>query len=72
MSHLENRGVETKIHYPVPIHLQEASRELGYKLGDFPVTEEQAKSILSLPIYPELEQDQLELVANSIQSFYTR
>jgi dTDP-4-amino-4,6-dideoxygalactose transaminase len=56
-SYLAERGVGTAIHYPVPIHLQEAYRDLGYQRGDFPVTEACADEILSLPMYPELRED---------------
>lgn len=49
---LKNYGVDTLIHYPLPIHLQPAYRDLGYKFGDFPVAEKTAKEILSLPIWP--------------------
>ncbi len=66
---IEN-GVETKVHYPVPIHLQAPYRELGYKEGDFPVCESQAKSILSLPIHQYLKQNQIQYAANLIQRFY--
>ncbi len=66
---LEN-GIETKIHYPIPIHLQEASKYFGYKEGDFPVVESQAKKILSLPIYPGLKEWQIEYVINKIKTFF--
>jgi dTDP-4-amino-4,6-dideoxygalactose transaminase len=58
-SYLAERGVGTAIHYPVPIHLQEAYRDLGYRRGDFPVTEACADEILSLPMYPELREDEV-------------
>lgn len=67
---LAERGVETKVHYPVPIHLQEAAKDLGYRAGDFPVTERQARRILSLPNRPELTDDDVAHVAYSIRSFY--
>jgi dTDP-4-amino-4,6-dideoxygalactose transaminase len=51
---LAAKGIETGLHYPVPLHLQEAYRFLGYKVGDFPVSERLSNSILSLPMYPEL------------------
>ena len=66
---LEN-GVETKIHYPIPIHLQKCAEGLGYKAGDFPVTEKQSRMILSLPIHQYLTQNQLELVVKSVRKFY--
>ncbi len=69
---LLQQGIETKVHYPIPIHLQEVLKPLGYKRGDFPVAEKQAEKILSLPIYPELTQEQLELVVSEICNFYER
>jgi len=68
--YLAERGIETKIHYPIPIHLQQPAKALGYKKGDFPAAEAQAKKILSLPIYPELSNKQVEEVINGVKSFY--
>jgi dTDP-4-amino-4,6-dideoxygalactose transaminase len=59
-------GVNTGIHYPVPLHLQPAYRRLGYSPGDFPVTERLASTILSLPMFPQLEPSQIEYVANTV------
>lgn len=66
---LAERGIQTAIHYPVPIHLQPAAKNLGYNLGDFPETEAQAKKILSLPINQFLDPYQIETVANTINDF---
>jgi dTDP-4-amino-4,6-dideoxygalactose transaminase len=63
---LAERGVATGIHFPVPIHLQPACDDLGYREGDFPVTEQIAREVLSLPMYPELSTDQIRYVAESI------
>ena len=59
-------GIETGLHYPVPLHLQEAYRSLGYCAGDFPVTEHLAAHILSLPMFPELPEEALEFVAETL------
>ncbi len=67
---LSDRGIGTAIHYPVPIHLSTAGKELGYAEGSFPVAEMQAHQILSLPIYPELTVAQLEEVCQNIKLFY--
>ncbi len=67
--HLKARGISTGIHYPIPLHLQPAYRHLGYKKGDFPITEECARQVLSLPIYPELTRAQMEEVAQAIKEF---
>lgn len=68
-AHLAGRGISTGIHYPIPIHLQPAYQDLGHKEGDFPVTERYAKSILSLPMYAELTEDQIKWVVESIREF---
>jgi dTDP-4-amino-4,6-dideoxygalactose transaminase len=68
--HLAARGVDSKVHYPTPLHLQEAAADLGYKKGDFPVAERLAGEILSLPIYPELTSAQQEAVVEGVRSFY--
>lgn len=70
--YLQDQGIGTAIHYPIPIHLQEAASNLGYRVGSFPVAETQAKRILSLPVYSELEQWQLEHVAEAVQRFSPR
>jgi dTDP-4-amino-4,6-dideoxygalactose transaminase len=69
---LGDNGVETKIHYPVPIHLQRPCRAMGWKEGDFPVCEQQAREIISLPIHEYLSEDQIAYVAHQITSFYRR
>ncbi|MFA6562317.1 MAG: DegT/DnrJ/EryC1/StrS family aminotransferase [Verrucomicrobiia bacterium] len=66
------QGVETKVHYPVPIHLQPAARSLGYQRGDLAVTERLTKTILSLPVYPELTAEQKLLVVQTIRTFYKK
>lgn len=65
-NHLSQRGVATGIHYPLPLHLQPAYRDLGYGPGDFPVTERYAAEILSLPMYPELGSEAIARVASAI------
>lgn len=67
---LAENGVETKVHYPMPIHLQKPYAELGYKKGDFPKCEAQAEKILSLPIHQYLSEDQIYYTTNSIRRFY--
>jgi dTDP-4-amino-4,6-dideoxygalactose transaminase len=67
---LKERGIGTGIHYPVPIHIQNAMRNYGGKKGDFPVTEKIVDQILSIPQYPELTDEAIRTVASSIQDFY--
>ena len=66
------QGIETKINYPVPVHLMQAYAFLGYKTGDLPVTELLAATILSLPIYPEMPLEHVARVIEAIRSFYSR
>jgi dTDP-4-amino-4,6-dideoxygalactose transaminase len=61
---LHDRGIETAIHYPVPVHLQKAYAHLGYKPGDLPVTEKLCQQCLSLPIYPELSKEKIFTVTS--------
>lgn len=69
---LTSKGIGTGLHYPVPLHLQEAYEYLGYRKGDFPVAEEYAKQILSLPMFPELTGDEIARVASEIKTFLAR
>lgn len=71
-AHLSNAGIGTEIYYPLPLHLQKCFKYLGYKKGDFPVSEKSAKGALALPIYPELKEAEQKYVVSSINEFYTR
>jgi dTDP-4-amino-4,6-dideoxygalactose transaminase len=62
VDYLRRRQIHAAVHYPCPIHLMEAHRDLGYKPGDFPACEAAAESVLSLPLYPEMTDDQVETV----------
>jgi len=66
---LGEKGIGTGLHYPVPLHLQKAYRHLGYNKGSFPVVEETAERLLSLPMFPELTKNQIEHVVTSIREF---
>jgi dTDP-4-amino-4,6-dideoxygalactose transaminase len=68
-SHLAARGVQTGIHYPVPIHLQQAYSDLGLGKGSFPTTEKLADEILSLPLFAELSEKQIEAVIEGVSTF---
>jgi dTDP-4-amino-4,6-dideoxygalactose transaminase len=67
--YLNERGIDTGIHYPTPIHLQPAYKDLGYQPGDFPVAEAMANEILSLPMYPELSDEQIRQIVETIREF---
>ncbi len=66
---LGERGIQTGIHYPNPVHLQKAYEGLGYSDGEFPVTERTANEQLSLPMYPELPDEDVERVAEAVRAF---
>jgi dTDP-4-amino-4,6-dideoxygalactose transaminase len=67
---LKERGIFTGIHYPVPNHLQPALNFLGYKQGDFPVTEKVVSEIISLPMFAELTDEEIQTVADSVRAFF--
>ncbi len=67
---LKSKGVATSIYYPKPLHLQKCFEYLGYKEGQFPVTEKMCKQILALPIYPELTNEEVEYICECIKEFY--
>ncbi len=69
VEHLKAQGVSTGIHYPIPVHLQSGYRDLGYKVGDFPHTEQACNEVLSLPMYAELSSGAVAQVSDSIRQF---
>lgn len=69
LDYLLKNEISCGIHYPIPIHLQKAFKYLGYKKGDFPITEKYAKQILSLPMFPELTKEEIERIATKILEF---
>jgi dTDP-4-amino-4,6-dideoxygalactose transaminase len=68
--HLTDRQIGSEIYYPLPLHLQESLRGLGYQRGDFPESERAAEEVLALPMYPELRDDEQEIVVETIRTFY--
>ena len=72
MEFLKENEISCGIHYPLPLHLQQSLKFLGYKEGDFPITEQAAKEILSLPMYPELTEEQIKYIADKIKKFYLK
>lgn len=69
-SYLAEQGVATGLHYPVPLHQQNAYKNMGYHTGDFPVTEKVAAEILSLPMFPQLTTEQTDYVISKINAFF--
>lgn len=72
IKYLDEHKIPSMIYYPVPLHLQEAYRYLGYKESDFPVSGTLCREVLSLPVHTEMEQDQLEFITQKILSFFER
>lgn len=70
MVYLAERGIDTKIHYPILLHRQPAAADLGYGEGSFPVAEDQVTRMVSLPIYPELTEEEVQYVIDRIRAFY--
>jgi len=70
--HLNGNGIGTLIHYPIPPHLQEAYKSLGYKRGDLPIAEEIAETCLSLPIWPGMEKREIEYISDIIKLYYEK
>ena len=69
-THLDAHGIGNAIHYPMPLHLQKAYANLGYKPGDFPVAEKACREVLALPMFPELTDAQIQRVATVVQDFF--
>ena len=68
---LRENGIDAKIHYPIPMHLQPAAKSFGYKLGDFPKAELSAKTTISLPVHEFITFEQLEKMSDIIIKFYS-
>jgi len=71
-AYLDENGISTGIHYPIPLHLLKAYEYMGSKKGDFPVAEQLASEILSLPLYPEITEDQIVYISDNIKSYYAK
>ena len=70
MKCMKDKGIDTLVHYPRPVYLQKVYKYLGYKKGSFKKTEKFSSEILSLPIFPEMEEEEIKYVINSILEFY--
>ena len=70
--YLADNGIATGLHYAIPLHQQKCFQHLGYKKGDFPITEQLAESGLSLPMFPELTRDQISYVTEKIREYFTK
>jgi len=70
IAHLEQSGIEARVYYPIPLHLQECYRFLGYKKGDLPNSEKAADTTIALPVYPELTLPDKKFIVNTIREFF--
>ena len=70
--HLKDQGIGSAIYYPLPLHLQPCFEYLGYRQGEFPESERASEEVISLPVYPELKQTQLDEVIEAVRGFYGR
>jgi dTDP-4-amino-4,6-dideoxygalactose transaminase len=71
-AHLKEKGIGTSIYYPIPLHLQKCFAYLGHKKGDFPAAERLCGKVLALPMFPELTEDEVNFVCESIRGFYKK
>jgi dTDP-4-amino-4,6-dideoxygalactose transaminase len=72
MKYLGNKGIDTRIYYPAPLHMQKCFRYLGFKKGDFPESEKASSQVLAIPVYPELNKRELAYIVSSIREFMLR
>ncbi|MCD6101943.1 MAG: DegT/DnrJ/EryC1/StrS family aminotransferase, partial [Candidatus Cloacimonetes bacterium] len=72
MQFLKDNQIYTGMHYPIPCHLQKAYKDLGYKEGDFPINEQYANEILSLPMSEQLKEDEIKYVSEKIKEFFSK
>lgn len=71
-SYLVSKGIDAKVHYPLPMHLQPASADYGYNEGDFPVSEGLCRTVLSLPVHEFITEEQIDFVTSEIEAFYAK
>jgi len=71
MQELDNRGIANAIYYPVPLHLQEVYRSLGYSKGDMPVAEQACQEAVAIPLYPELTEEQQDYIVAALYELAT-
>lgn len=69
IGHLRNKGIDSRVYYPIPLHLQKCFKYLGYKLGDFPESEKASRCTLAIPVYPDLTKKEMDYIISSIREF---
>jgi dTDP-4-amino-4,6-dideoxygalactose transaminase len=70
LKHCIDRGIEAKVHYPIPLHLQDALKYLGYKIGDFPIAERHCREVISFPVDQHLSREEQDYVIETVREFY--
>jgi aminotransferase EvaB len=70
LAYLQQNGIDARIHYPIPVHLQKAAQHLGYKKGDFPVSERDSEQIITLPAHQHLTESEMDYVIEKVRGFY--
>jgi dTDP-4-amino-4,6-dideoxygalactose transaminase len=70
--YLNQNGIDAKVHYPIPMHLQPAAKKFGYKKGDFPVSEMVCDTVISLPVHEFVTNEQIDYVVSKIRDFYAQ
>jgi len=70
VEYLHSKGVIALVHYPKPIHMHEAYQYLGYRAGAFPVAERLCNEVISLPLFPEITDEQIAFVADNVRTFF--
>jgi len=69
IEHLRSKGIDSRVYYPIPLHLQKCFRNLGYKKGDFPESEKASSNTLAIPVYPDLTKEELDFIIASMREF---
>ena len=69
LEHLNNKGIAARVYYPVPLHLQPCYKYLEYAIGSFPISESLSEKVISLPVYPELTDEKIEYVIDTIKKY---
>ena len=72
LAHLIEKGIEAKVHYPIPMHLQQAAKYLGYQKGDFPVCERHCKTIITFPVHQHLTDEEMDYMIDCVKGFYQK
>lgn len=70
IAHLKEKGIDARVYYPLPLHLQRCFKYLGYKRGDFPASEKASQQTLAIPVYPDLARHEMDYIVDAIRGFF--